>query len=84
MKPDPKAAHIAQEFTHDAPLITCRFDPKDLYIFATAEDRTVLRWELATGKKTVLKAHDSWVGALAVSPDGTELPSSRTSRRWCR
>ncbi len=73
MKADPKAAHVAQEFAHDAPLITCRFDPKGLYIFATAEDRSTIRWELATGKKTVFKAHDSWVGALAFSPDGATL-----------
>ena len=73
MKPDPKAAHLAETFAHDAPLITCRFDPKGLYVFATAEDRSVIRWELATGKKTVLKAHGSWVGALAFSPDGATL-----------
>lgn len=73
MKSDLKAVHVAREFVADAPLITCRFDPKGLYVFATAEDRSVIRWELATGRKTVFKAHDSWVGALAFSPDGATL-----------
>lgn len=76
MKADPKAAHVAQEFTHDAPLITCRFDPTGRFIFATAEDRAVLRWDLATGQKTVFPAHDSWPFALAFSNDGQTLISA--------
>lgn len=75
IKADPKAAHVAQEFVHDAPLITCRFDPMGRFVFATAEDRAILRWDLATSQKTVFTAHDSWVGALAFTPDGTTLVS---------
>jgi len=76
MKADPKAAHIAQEFPHDAPLITCRFDPTGRFIFATAEDRTIIRWDLASGQKTLLAGHDSWAWALAFSPDGQTLISA--------
>ncbi len=76
MKADPKAAHIAQEFIHEAPLINCRFDPKGLFVFATSEDRSIIRWELASGKKTVFSAHDSWVGDLAFSIDGATLISA--------
>ena len=77
MKPDYKAAHVAAEFDHPAPLITCRFDPTGKYIFATAEDRSIVRWELADPKKkTALTAHDSYVWAVALSKDGQTLVSA--------
>jgi len=77
MKPDFKAAHVAAEFDHTAPLITCRFDPTGKFVFATAEDRAILRWDLADPKKkTVFSAHDSYVWAVALSKDGQTLVSA--------
>ena len=77
MKPDFKAAHVAAEFDHTSPLITCRFDPTGKFVFATAEDRAILRWELADPKKkTVFSAHDSYVWAVALSKDGQTLVSA--------
>ena len=76
MGADPKATHVSVEYKHEAPFITCRFEPKGRYLFAAAEDRSVLRWDLATGKTTVLKDHDSWVGDLAFTPDGETLVSA--------
>ena len=77
MKPDFKAAHLAAEFDHASPLITCRFDPTGKFIFATAEDRAILRWDLADPKKkTVFTAHDSYVWAVAFSKDGQTLISA--------
>jgi WD40 repeat protein len=77
MKPDYKAAHVAAEFDHPAPLITCRFDPTGRFVFATAEDRAILRWELADPKqKAVFTAHDSYVWAVAFSKDGQTLVSA--------
>ncbi len=73
MGADPKLTHVAAEFKHDAPFITCRFDPQGRFVFAASEDRSVVRWELATGKKTALAGHDSWVGDLAFSKDGETL-----------
>ena len=73
MAADPKATHVAVDYKYEAPFITCRFDPKGRYVFGAAEDRAVVRWELATGKQTVFKGHDSWVGDLAFSPDGETL-----------
>ena len=70
---DPKQSYVAAEYKHAAPFITCRFDPKGRYLFGAAEDRSVLRWELATGAATVLQAHDSWVGDLAFTPDGETM-----------
>jgi WD40 repeat protein len=73
MGADPKLAYVAAEYKHDAPLITCRFDPKGRYVFAATEDRSVVRWDLSSGKRTSFQGHDSWVGALAFSPDGETL-----------
>ncbi len=70
---DPKQTHVAVEYKHGSPFITCRFDPKGRFVFAAAEDRSVVRWELATGKQAILQGHDSWVGDLAFSPDGETL-----------
>ena len=73
MKAEPKQVHISKEYAHGAPLINCRFDPKGEHVFATAEDRAIIRWVHADGKKTEFKAHDSWVRGLAFSPDGETL-----------
>ncbi len=77
MKPDFKAAHLAAEFIHTSPLITCRLDPTGKFVFATGEDRAIVRWDLADAKKkTVFSAHDGWVWALACSQDGQTLVSA--------
>src|SRR4030095_10077609 len=74
MPADPKLAHIAADFPAEAPLMACRFDPAGKYVFATAEDRSIYRWELADPKKRVaLTAHDSWIFDLAVTSDGQTL-----------
>ena len=73
MGADPKLVHVASEHKHEAPFITCRFDPKGRFLFGASEDRSVVRWDLATGKPAILRAHDSWVGDLAFSPDGETL-----------
>ena len=70
MARDVKQTHVAKEWQHSSPLITCRFDPKAKYVFSSAEDMTVQRWEYASGKKTVYSGHDSWVRDIAFSPDG--------------
>ncbi|MCH8830399.1 MAG: WD40 repeat domain-containing protein, partial [Planctomycetes bacterium] len=74
MKADPKLTHIASQWKHSSPLISCRFDPSGKFVFTTAEDMTVQRWELGTGKKTVFPAmHDSWVRGLAFANGGKTL-----------
>src|SRR5262249_52959596 len=50
---------------HARPLIGCRFDPTGRFVFAGSEDNTIQRWEIATGKKTDLVGHKSWVRGLA-------------------
>ncbi len=62
---DPTQARQAQEFKHTSPLVSCRFDPSGRFVFAGAQDNTVQRWELATGKRAEFAGHKSWVRALA-------------------
>jgi WD40 repeat protein len=76
MPADPKQAHVARDLAADAPLMSCRFDPKGRFVFATAEDRMIYRWELATGKRIALAGHGSWIGDLAITPDGETLISA--------
>jgi WD40 repeat protein len=72
---DPTKTYVAKDLAHNSPLIACRFDPKGRFVFATAEDQSIQRWDLESGTKTPLVAHDSWVHALAGSPDGQTLLS---------
>lgn len=74
--PDPKQAKVSKDYEHTAPLIACAFDPKARWLFACSEDRSVVRWELDSGKKTVLAGHNSWPMDLALTPDGTTLISA--------
>ena len=65
---NPTAARIEREFKHPSPLIGCRFDPSDRFLFATAQDNTILRYDLLTGTKTVLAGHQGWSRGLAFVP----------------
>lgn len=77
MKSDPKGTHLAKDLKYEAPLINCRFDPGGVHVFATAEDRAIVRWHLDSGERVVFpKEHDSWVRGLAFSKDGKTLVSS--------
>jgi hypothetical protein len=53
------------QWKHTSPLIGCRIDPAGKHVFAGSQDNTVVRWEIASGKKTILASHKSWVRALA-------------------
>jgi len=76
MPADPKLAHVAQEFSAEAPLMACRFDPGGARVFASGEDRLIYRWDLEGGKKITLAGHDSWVFDLAITADGKTLISA--------
>jgi hypothetical protein len=67
---DPTKTYLAKDLKHDRPLVSCAFDAKGRFVFAGSEDRTVQRWDLASDAKVALSAHDSWVHALASTPDG--------------
>jgi WD40 repeat protein len=65
VKIDPTKAKAVLQQKHTSPLVGCRFDPSGKYVFAGAQDNLVVRWQLEGAKKTELKAHKSWVRALA-------------------
>ena len=67
---DPTQTHVVSQWEHSSPLVSCRFDPLGRFVFAGAEDNTVQRWNLATGAKTSLAGHESWVRSIAFLPDG--------------
>jgi len=72
---EPAKTHVEKEFAHQSPLIACRFDTSGRYVFASAEDSTIQRWDMKTGKATVLDGHESWVFALAPHPGGEAMVS---------
>src|SRR5262249_26971832 len=57
-----------KEWKHTSPLVSCRIDPAGRFVFAGAQDNTIQRWELASGKRTEPGGHKSWVRALAFHP----------------
>jgi WD40 repeat protein len=65
VKVDPTKTRMAQELKHSSPLIGCRIDPSGRFVFASAQDSTLQRWELASGTKTAFTGHKGWVRALA-------------------
>jgi WD40 repeat protein len=73
---DPTQTHLVQQLRHTSPLIGCRIDPSGKYVFAGAQDNAVVRWDLASGKKTTLAGHKSWVRALAFGSGGKLLFSA--------
>src|SRR5262245_23940484 len=71
---DPKHCHLARELRHSSPLIGCRFDPSGRFLFVSAQDSTLQRFDLFTGKKTALVGHKSWVRGIAFVRDAKTEP----------
>ncbi len=72
---DPTTARVEREFKHVRPLIGCRFDPSGRFLFATAEDDSVQRFDLLTGTRTAFVGHTSWARGMAfVAPNPTAAP----------
>lgn len=70
---DPTKTHKIAEFKHELPLTTGLIDPLSRYVFAGAEDLNVYRWDVASGKKSVLSGHESWVRSMEFSSNGETL-----------
>jgi len=75
-KVDPAKTKLVKELKYNSPLIGCRFDPSGRFVFAGAQDSSVQRWEIATGKRTAFAGHKSWVRALAFEPASKTLFSA--------
>ena len=70
---EPQKTRVLSAWKHASPLISCRFDPTGRFVFAGAEDHRVVRWDVETGKATVLAGHQSWVRGMSFSKDGATL-----------
>tara|TARA_R110002096_G_scaffold104771_17_gene230761 strand:- start:1242 stop:2246 length:1005 start_codon:yes stop_codon:yes gene_type:complete len=66
---DVSQTHLAHDFKHESPLISCRFDPSGKQVFAGAQDYKVWRWNLADGSKTALDVN-AWVRGIAFADGG--------------
>lgn len=65
---DPLQTKQSQEWKYSSPLIGCRFDPAGRFVFASAQDNSIQRWEVAGGKQVALTGHTSWVRGLIFAP----------------
>lgn len=77
---DPTAVRLERELKHTRPLVGCRFDPSGRFLFVSAEDDSVQRFDLLTGLKTAFTGHESWVRGMAfVAPNSpAALPDAGT------
>src|SRR5207244_4208903 len=71
-RPDPAKTKLDRELKHGSPLIACRFDPYGRFLFASAQDFTLQRFDLATGAKVAFAGHTSWVRGMAFVPQASE------------
>jgi hypothetical protein len=62
---DPTAARLERELKHTRPLIGCRFEPSERFLFVTSEDDSIQRFDLLSGARTSLVGHTSWVRGMA-------------------
>lgn len=65
VKVDPTSARLVRDFKHTSPFVGCRFDPTGQFVYAGAQDNAVVRFQLDSGKKTILNGHKSWIRAFA-------------------
>jgi hypothetical protein len=79
---NPLAAKQTQDWQHNAHLLCCRVDPAGRFVVAGGIDHAIQRWEISSGTKTTLTAHDNWVRILSFSPDGTTLWSGAYDGQW--
>lgn len=72
----PTSTRQVLELRHTSPLVGARFDHTGRFVFASAQDNSIQRWELATQRKTALAGHRSWVRGLAFLPQQNKLLSA--------
>lgn len=73
---DIKQAHVATTLTHGAPLIACRFHPSGTTAFATSEDGSLQRFDLAGTGKVAYLGHESWPFSLNFIDQGKTVIST--------
>lgn len=79
---DPLATRLLTEFKHNSPIIGCRFDPTGRYLFASAQDNTIQRFDTFTGRKTAFAGHQSWLrGMTFLAPKRQEADAINAFER---
>jgi len=68
---DPAKSRQLSEHQHDSPLMCCAFDASGRFVLAGGRDRGVACLDVASGAKTTLAGHESWIGAVVRV--GTEI-----------
>ncbi|MDA1014821.1 MAG: hypothetical protein O3A00_10270 [Planctomycetota bacterium] len=69
---DVTKTHLAHDLSHNSPLISCRFEPSETYVFAGSQDFNVWRFEVLTGKKVAFPT-ESWCRGLACDKLGKHV-----------
>jgi hypothetical protein len=69
-------ARVERELKHARALIGCRFDPSGRFLFVSAEDDSVQRYDLLTGDKTAFAGHESWVRGMAFVAPNPPAPAN--------
>jgi len=72
----PSRTRMALELRHTSPLLACRFDPSGRFVFASAQDNTIQRWDLANSAKVPFTGHRSWVRGMAFHAASNKLIST--------
>ncbi len=68
-------AKVDKQWAYTKPLLSCVFSPDGKFLFTSAEDFTIQRWDLVADKPVVLSKHESWVQSMSFTADGTRLVS---------
>ena len=80
---DVKQAHVSREWKYSAPLLGCRFDPTGRFLFGSAMDATIQRWDLENDKHATFTGHTSWLRAIGFSPDSQKMFSAGYEGKLC-
>jgi WD40 repeat protein len=67
-QPDLTKVKLDRPFKAGSPLLGCRYDPYGRFLFAAAQDHTLQRFDLLTGRKVAFAGHASWVRGMAFVP----------------
>ena len=78
---EPEKVQLDSEYKHARPLTSCIWDSQNRYVFFGAEDNFVHRYDPQEKSLTSFTVHDSWVRAMAVSPNG-ELLQMGKNVKW--
>src|SRR6056297_3159673 len=70
-KIDPAKVRLVDEYKLSRPLSTCYWEPQNRFMLLGLEDNGLVRLDLKSKQSVpMVGPHDSWVRAIATSPDG--------------